>query len=201
MKVVIVSNPNVVENETTIISALFEAGLETLHLRKPDITKDDLVDLINCINPKYHPAIVLHQHFDLTEEFAINRIHLSEPKRKTASSKDLLSWKSKNYVLSTSIHSIEDYNSLSTNFDYVFLGPVYESISKDGYKPSFNILEEVKLLVKKQTQIFAIGGVAPDKLEELEESNFDGAALLGSIWTNPKNAINIFKACSQNVNM
>ena len=198
MKIIIVSNPGAVENEATIINALFDEGLELFHLRKSDYLETELIELIEKINAKYYSKIVLHQHHQLAKRFKINRIHFPESTRLKSKEEKLVNLKSKGFTLSTSIHELSELNLLSEAFDYAFYGPVFESISKHGYKPK---TKEIVLPDHKKIKIVAIGGITPDKISELETLNFDGAALLGSIWEDPKNAINIFKECSQNVNM
>ena len=135
---------------------------------------------------------------ELIELFKINRIHFPEALRIKLKEEELENIKSKGFTLSTSIHDLSELNALSKAFDYTFYGPVFESISKPGYKPK---TKEIILPNNKEIKIIAIGGVTPDKISELEKLNFDGAAFLGAIWENSKNAINIFKECSPNVNM
>ena len=77
MKLIVVSNSDVIANEDDIINSLFDEGLELFHLRKPTYDKKNLITLLNKINSKYHSKIVLHQHHTLTEQFEINRIHIS----------------------------------------------------------------------------------------------------------------------------
>lgn len=198
MKIIIVSNPDAVENEATIINALFDEGLELFHLRKPGLLEKELIELIEKINAKHHSKIVLHQHHQLTERFKINRIHFPESARLILNEEELEKVKSKGFTLSTSIHDLSDLNLLSKTFDYTFYGPVFESISKPGYKPK---TKELVLLDNRKIKIIAIGGITPERINALEKLNFDGVAFLGAIWENSKNAINIFKECSQNVNM
>lgn len=192
MKIIVVSNPKAVENEANIINALFDEGLELLHLRKPDYTENELMELIEKINAKHHSKIVLHQQHQLVEKFKINKIHFPESARIKLKEEELVNLKTKGFTLSTSIHALCDLNLLSEAFDYTFYGPVFESISKPGYKPK---TKEFVFPDNKKAKVIAIGGITPDKICELEKLNFDGVAFLGEIWTNSKNAINIFKEC------
>lgn len=198
MKIIIVSNPSVVKDEANIINALFNEGLELFHLRKPDYSENELIELIEKINAKHHSKIVLHQHHQLTEQFKINRIHFPESVRLKLTEDELVNFKSKGFTLSTSMHELSEVNLLSEVFDYAFYGPVFESISKPGYKPK---TKELVLPDNKTVKIIAIGGITPDKISELEKFKFDGAALLGAIWKDTNNAINIFKECNQSATM
>jgi len=197
MKIIVVSNPNVVEGEADVINALFNEGLELFHLRKPDYSENELIELIEKINAAYHSKIALHQQHQLAERFKINRIHFPESERLKLKEEELVNLKSKGFTLSTSIHELTELNLLSETFEYSFYGPVFESISKKGYQPK----TEIQVPKNKKIKLIAIGGITPNKIKEVKELNFDGAALLGSIWGDTKKAIDTFRECSKNVNM
>ena len=78
---------------------------------------------------------------------------------------------------------------MSEKLDYIFFGPVYESISKSGYKPKVPLSEIFSLFKSNEFQespnkpkIYALGGIRRKKLKRLSEVGFDGVALLGSVW-------------------
>ena len=201
MKLIVVSNPDVIANEDDIINSLFDEGLELFHLRKPTYDKKNLITLLNKINSKHHSKIVLHQHHTLTEQFEINRIHFTESERLKTASDDLKKIKEKYFTLSTSIHSLRDYQLLSDSFSYTFFGPVFESISKHGYKPQSDKIASLAEIKDRKIKIIAIGGITADKIEKTEQASFDGVALLGSIWSDTKNAIKSFNECCRSVSM
>jgi thiamine-phosphate pyrophosphorylase len=86
-----------------------------------------------------------------------------------------------------SAHSFEELKK--TNADICFLSPVFDSISKFGYKAKYNsqeLKEGIATWKKNHSQkLFALGGVAAENIAELESLGFDGAALLGTVWHNP----------------
>ena len=63
------------------------------------------------------------------------------------------------------------------------MSPVFDSISKQGYKANFN-KEELKKFLKKERKIkiMGLGGVTEDNYSELINLGFDGGAFLGSVW-------------------
>ncbi len=91
----------------------------------------------------------------------------------------------KGFTLSTSIHVLEDRYALSNVFDYAFFGPVFNSFSKPDHKPKTDEIPKLNQEERK-TKIVAIGGVDANKIMQLQEAGFDGAALLGAVW-NPLN--------------
>ena len=63
--------------EDKIITALFEEGLDILHLRKPETPAMYSERLLTLIPEKYHKRIITHEHFYLQEEFSLMGIHLN----------------------------------------------------------------------------------------------------------------------------
>jgi thiamine-phosphate pyrophosphorylase len=93
-----------------------------------------------------------------------------------------------------SAHSFEELKKTSENADICFLGPVFDSISKFGYKSKFSRQElkegiaAWKTAPKKKERsqkLFALGGVSAENIAELAEFGFDGVAVLGAVWHNP----------------
>jgi thiamine-phosphate pyrophosphorylase len=67
------------------------------------------------------------------------------------------------------------------HFDYVFLSPIFDSISKAGYKSAFTeeMLKEASDKGIIDEKVVALGGVTFDKIPYLKKLNFGGAAMMG----------------------
>lgn len=178
MELIVVSPPDYFEGEGALINGLFAAGLDLLHLRKPEKNAGKFRELMMEIKPEYYPAISIHQHHDLAAEFNLKRLHFTEQHRKSLTSIELDELRGKGSHLSSSVHDIETLPHLQS-LDYVFFGPVFDSISKTGYQ---SVVDKDFTLPPHQIRIMAIGGVKADLLLQLKNMNFDGAAVLGTIW-------------------
>lgn len=189
---VIVSNTVAVAGEAGIINGLFEEGMETLHLRKPGVCVDEIKILLEKIKPAYRRRIVLHQHHDLANDFGITRLHFTEAKRKETSEVQLAACKASGHILSTSIHRVEDYNRLTPCFNYTFFGPVFDSISKQGYRPAIGsgFIFPVR---KNGSDVIAIGGIDATNIHQAVEMGFNGVAVLGAVWQKPDESVQQFK--------
>ncbi|MEO6230678.1 MAG: thiamine phosphate synthase [Ferruginibacter sp.] len=189
--IIIISNPVPVTDEATIINELFDTGMELFHLRKPDGSPEKLKQLLNKINPEHYSKIALHQHHEIAGDFGIARIHFTEKKRSELNEDELRKLKEAN-MLSTSVHSMNDYKILSADFEYAFYGPVFNSISKQDYEA---VVEDGFSLtgMKNETKIIAIGGINEDNVSKAFNIGFDGVALLGAIWQRPADAIINYK--------
>jgi len=193
---IVISHPSFLPNEAAIIQQLFDEGLQCFHLRKPQANEEEVRQLLNDIPAEYHHRIALHAFHHLANEYDIKRLHFTEEARKAGtghSSKDGSSSLSKEYVLSTSIHSLQTLQSLSTDFSYAFFGPVFNSISKQNYPgiaaDGFYIQND-----QKAVPVIALGGINAENIHQIKAMNFDGAAVLGTIWEEPAKAANVFRS-------
>jgi thiamine-phosphate pyrophosphorylase len=178
MKPIIITNPVSLPDEIQIIHQLLGDGLEMLHIRKPDYSETDYRSLLSCIHSYYRDKLVLHQFHSMAEEFGINRLHFTSENRKKTSDWEQYS----DFILSTSVHSIEEFNELPSCFEYAFLSPVFPSISKVGYFSEKNLFEEVKKRTNFQTKLIALGGITLENGQWTMDNEFDGVAMLGAIW-------------------
>lgn len=191
---IVITSPDIITNETAIIHRLFEEGMNLLHIRKPKMLKSELTKFINNIDKAYHPKLVMHQYYELAEDFDIRRFHITEKNRVgfyecTKKLKD-----KPNVVFSTSTHTIEEFNGLPTVFQYAFLSPVYESISKQGYKSGHDILASVQQRANFTSRLVALGGITHTNCINTITCGFDDIAVLGAIW-NAKHPLEEFKKC------
>ncbi|AXB56455.1 thiamine phosphate synthase [Flavobacterium fluviale] len=191
---IVITNSFAVADEIKIVNYLFEEGLALLHIRKPDFSELEMAQFIHQIKLDFRDRIVLHNHHALAEDFGINRFHFSEKERKNTTDSPARFSKPSRY--STSTHSIKDFNSLGSNFDYAFLSPVFKSISKENYLPKKDLFEEIKSRTNYKTKVIALGGIDSQKIQKVLLNGFDDIALLGGIW-NHENPLKQFKLCQQ----
>jgi thiamine-phosphate pyrophosphorylase len=182
-KLIIITPEKDIAGEAGIVNGLFGAGLELLHIRKPNHTIEETRNMLKAISVVFYPKIVLHNHYELLDEFNLKGAHLPERVRKGAST----SW-IKN-IISTSFHAMEDILPEKINFDHAFLSPIFQSISKHGHNPSMdpNTLKNFLLSHKSEIQfpVIALGGVTDKSILQAQDMGFSGAACIGYIWKSP----------------
>jgi len=79
-------------------------------------------------------------------------------------------------------HALEELEACRENYDYAFLSPIFDSISKMGYQGKYSMSDLKVALRKMNKRIVALGGIDEDKIETVKEAGFSGIALLGAIW-------------------
>ena len=178
MKLILLTPPDFFVEEDKILTALFEEGLDVLHLRKPGCEPVYSERLLTLLPECHHDQIVVHEHFYLKDEFNLRGIHLNNRNPEPPA----------NYKghISKSFHDIDTMKKEKRNFNYVFLSPIFDSISKSGYKSAFetNVLEDASARGIIDKKVMALGGVADKHIPYLQKIGFGGCALLGYLpWT------------------
>lgn len=157
--------------EMEIVSALFEAGLERLHLRKPKANKEEYYNYLKSIPVAYHPQIYLHQFHELKEEFPTISLHQRDQDLEISA-----------YPVKTSgAHSVQEALEKLERFEEIYLSPVFPSISKVGYR-SEEDLSLLHLGNDLQDRIIALGGINSKNIYKAKELGFKHFAVLGSVW-------------------
>ena len=189
MKLIIISSPEPVAGEADQINALLDEGLEIFHLRKLGNSAEEMGQLISKIKPVHLSKISIHSHHEKAGEWGINRLHFQEHVRMVTPAEELVSL-AKTKIVTTSLHALLEFQFLNSCFSYAFFGPVFASISKQGYKSEF---APEKLAIEKKspgTKCIAIGGIDENNISEIFRLGFDGAGLLGSIWNEKDPVVN-----------
>jgi len=191
-KIVVLSSPEAIEQEQTVVIQLFEAGLQRFHLRKPDYSDIDYAKWLSFLPRMYWNRVVLHHHYHLAEQLGLGGVHLTEESRKNSSPSDLLAriedFRAEGLRVSAAIHQVEALEFLGQWCDYLLVSPVFDSISKSNYTANPN-LEVKNWKHKVKAQLFGLGGVQANNVPLLLEKGYDGAAVLGYIWTHPEKAV------------
>lgn len=190
--IIVLTPERSIEDETKLIHRLLENGLDMLHIRKHGLTEMELKNYLNKIKPGFHEKLVLHTYHYLAEPFGIKRLHFSTENRL----KDQHLKFSKKYTISTSTHSIDEFNSLSDEWDYAFSSPVFSSISKQGYGSKKNVFDEFQNRKNYKVKLIGLGGITQNNASKVFEIGADGIALLGGVWQN-KNPLKSYLACKQ----
>jgi hypothetical protein len=71
MQCVLFTPPHTVRKELELVDRMFQAGLSTLHVRKPLATVDELRTYIEAIDTSHRGRVVIHQHHHLAQELQL----------------------------------------------------------------------------------------------------------------------------------
>ena len=155
---------------------LLDRGIYAVHLRKPDSDINECRRLLEELTAEQRSHIVVHDYPELYSEFSLKGIHINSNVPSLPS--DYNGFKSR------SCHSFAEIERYKDEYDYLFLSPIFDSISKPGYRSQFSD-EELRIASVQgiiDDKVIALGGVTFDKLPYLESLNFCGVAMIGDLY-------------------
>ena len=202
MKLVIISPSERRDSEIPYLLNMFEQGLPTYHLRKTKFSTRELKNFIAEIPEKYHKRIVIHTHHELAMRFNLKGVYVSRShKRRKLRTSMRMAWfklRKRKLQVSATFRSIEDILDYDPKYDYVFLSPVFDSLS-GNFQAGFTEHDLSHAIKNTKYKVLARGGVSVENIQKAYELGFGGVALQSSIWK-AKNPMEEFKKVKEKFN-
>lgn len=175
---IVITLPHFFDGEAERIVQLLRRGdVDVVHLRKPLSVREEMEALIRAIPADLHGRLVVHDHHELAKPYALRGIHLNGRHPEAPEG-----YKGQ---LSVSCHSLAELAERKRlPFAYLSLSPIFDSISKEGYRAAFTAeeLERARREGIIDHRVMALGGVTFDKLELVRQMGFGGGMILGDAW-------------------
>ena len=176
MKLIIMTKSTFFVEEDKILTTLFEAGMDNLHLYKSGAEPIYSERLLTLLSEDYYGKITVHDHFYLKDEFRLKGIHLNNCQTAVPPSY--------HGAISRTCHSIEEIKEAKKSSNYVFLKTIFDSQSNSADKSTLTmeVLHEAakhKLIDKK---VYAMGGMNLDNITIAKELGFGGVVICGDLW-------------------
>ena len=135
MRTVVITDPEFLPGETQAVTALLEAGAWRVHVRKPGADAAEVEALLEKLPERYRQRISLHDCHELAARYGVGGVHLNA--RNPLPPQEFMG------MVSRSCHSFGELAECAPVCDYMFLSPIFDSISKKGYVARFP-LEEIR---------------------------------------------------------
>ena len=185
MQIIVLTAPDFLPDEAQALTALLDHGLHRLHLRKPGSGEARFESLLLQLPAEYYGRISLHDHFALQARHPVGGLHLNGRNPDVP--------EGFRGLVSRSCHSLEEAARCAPLTDYHFLSPIFDSISKQGYRAAFSEAQLRRAahegILTRRT--IALGGVTAERLPLLRDIGFGGAAFLGDIWRGYRSAVDL----------
>jgi thiamine-phosphate pyrophosphorylase len=187
MKLIVISSSSSIENEAQTVTKLFEAGLETFHIRKHKLSTKKTKDFISQIPAHFHNRLIIHAHHNLGRRFKLKGIHLTKSHKKnkiqTWFSLKILKLRNPDMLITTSYSNIGQLfeHNEQYKYDYVFLSPIFDSLSSK-FQGGFTAHSLKSAIEKTEFKVIARGGIDISAIEKANDIGFYGLAFYSSIW-------------------
>lgn len=177
MKIIAITTPKIISDDDYIIRGLLDNGVDIVHLRKPESTVDECRVLLSNLGDEYRGRIVVHDYPELFYEFSLMGVHVNKNIRTMP--------RGYSGLRTRSCHSFEEVVRYKEECDYLFLSPIFDSISKVGYMSAFDhdSLRQASIGGVIDGRVIALGGVTFDRIDYLKELHFGGVAMSGAIYS------------------
>ena len=176
MKLIIMTKSTFFVEEDKILTALFDEGLENLHLYKPNTEPVYSERLLTLLPDDCYRKITVHDHFYLREEYNLRGIHLD-----TCAKEPPIGYRGK---ISRTCHAIDELREAKRKSNYVFLQNIFNSHSNPNDTQSFTP-EELRLASRQgliDRNVFALGGISLDNIRQIRDLGFGGVVICGDLW-------------------
>ena len=176
MRFIAITTPEVDNKDLLLIKRLLEGGIDIIHLRKPESDIHACRQLLKALTKEERERIIVHDFPELYDEFSLKGIHIN--RNVSSLPNDYIGFRTR------SCHSLEEVRHYKKEYDYLFLSPIFDSISKVGYRAGFRKeeLQEASMKGIIDEKVVALGGVTFESISYLKGLNFGGVAMIGAIY-------------------
>lgn len=131
----LVTLPRVLKSEAETLAALCRAGAGPIHIRKPESSAVEVEGLLRdlCAAGADMDCFTLHYDEPLARRYGLGGVHLRGERIAAGAGKGLRR--------SCSTHGWDEVERYGPVADYVFLSPLFDSISKAGYRSAVSLEE------------------------------------------------------------
>lgn len=181
---ILITLPRILKNEAETLAALCGAGVSVIHIRKPEASEPEIEELLKTLQAlgADMSRLTIHYNEPLARKYGLGGVHLRI--------EELLAGAGEGLRRSCSAHGWTEAERAATDADYVFLSPLFDSISKPGYRSAIDPAEAAERLRRRKGRIVALGGIRPANIARVKRIGFDGAAVLGAAWSADEKAVN-----------
>ncbi len=165
-----------------LLERVLAAGLLTVQLRERDLSARELVALareVQAVTASSKSQLLINDRIDVALTLDGVGVHLRSNSLPISVARQLLGAQR---LLGISVHSIEEaVQAESQGADYIILGPIYETPSKQMFGPplGIHVLERACGMVR--IPIIGIGGVTAVRAREMRRAGAFGAAVITAI--------------------
>ncbi|MCD8296079.1 MAG: thiamine phosphate synthase [Prevotella sp.] len=175
MKLVIMTQPTFFVEEDKILTALFDEGMDDLHICKPGASPMYSERLLSLLPESLCRKIVVHNHFYLKSEFNLAGIHIDDPIQQVPSN-----YKGK-YGMTCS--DIRELANMKKQADYVFLRCTFDNaIEGNSQVITLGQIEDANIEGLIDKRVYAFGDISLDDVRHAKDLGFGGVVVCDDLW-------------------
>ena len=165
-----------------LLQRVLAAGTPAIQLRERDLSARDLLTLareVRAVTASCGSQLLINDRIDVALALTGVGVHLRSNSLPVSAARQLLGPRR---LLGISVHTVDEgLLAQSQGADYIVLGPVYETPSKQMFGPPLGIHTLEKACGLVRIPIIGIGGVTAARAREMRCAGAFGAAVITAI--------------------
>ena len=176
MKLAIMTKSTFFVEEDKILAALFDEGMECLHLYKPGSSPMYSERLLSLLPKNTMDKIIVHEHFYLKNEYSLAGIHIDEPEKGLP-----VGYKGR---FGLTCHNLSQLKTMKKQANQVVLSNIFDCIEFHEQRSTFSI-QELEVAASQRLfdkKVWAQGGMTIDNIKIAKELGFGDVIVCGDLW-------------------
>ena len=165
-----------------LLQRIVHAGMPAIQLRERDLSARELATLareVQAVTASRRSQLLINDRIDVALALEGVGVHLRSNSLPVSVARQMLGTQR---LLGISAHSVEEaVQGASQGADYIVLGPIYETPSKQLFGPPLGIHTIEKACRLVRIPIIGIGGVTAARAREMRRAGAFGAAVITAI--------------------
>jgi thiamine-phosphate pyrophosphorylase len=165
-----------------VLEQVLSVGTPAIQLRERDMSAKDLLALarvIQSVTVRRGGQLLINDRIDIALSLEGAGVHLRSNSLPVSVARRLLG---KQRLLGVSAHSVEEAVAAEAQgADYVILGPVYDTPSKQAYGPPLGLSQVEEACRRVRIPIIGIGGITAARAREVRGAGAYGVAVITAI--------------------
>ena len=167
---------------TPLVAQALAAGVGAVQLREKDLDSRALLSLaqdMRALTTERQVRLLINDRIDVAMALDADGVHLRSDSMPVSVARRLLG---PTRLIGVSAHSVAAV--LDAEFqgaDFAVLGPIYATPSKQPYGPPIGLHVLAEAVRRASIPIFAIGGVAAQRVPDVQQAGAFGVAVISAI--------------------
>ena len=167
-------------------------GIKIIQLRYKVNNKETILETakqLRELTKEKGVILIINDHIDIAKEVDADGVHLGQDDTPIEEARNLLN----NKIIGISCHSLKQaIKAEKDGADYIGIGPIFKTQTKDYQEIGSNIITNVKNSIK--IPFIAIGGIDKDNIDEVLNAGATRVAIISALLNkNYINNLNYFK--------
>lgn len=165
-----------------VVEECLGVGVKAVQLREKDLSAAELLALarpLRELTRRVGARLFLNDRVDVTLAVGADGVQLGHTSLPVSAVKAVAGSR---LLIGASVHSLEEARAAELEgADFLVFGPVYDTPSKRPYGPAQGGSALMRVVKGVSLPVFAIGGITPERVDEVRRSGAHGVAVISAI--------------------